>query len=167
MNLKKLVKETPDFPLQGILFRDITPLLADPEVLSHIAENLVKNLNLDEIDYFAGIESRGFILAAALASTHKKGFLPIRKSGKLPPPVLQESYDLEYGSATLEMHYGQGRVVIVDDVLATGGTLQAAIKVCQKAGFKVKDVRTLINLQHLNQFSFNSKSIFSLIEYHS
>lgn len=167
MNLKKLVKETPDFPLSGILFRDISPLLADPIVLNHIAHNLVENLNLSEVDYFAGIESRGFILAATLASTHKKGFLPIRKAGKLPPPVIQESYQLEYGSATLEMHHGQGQVVIIDDVLATGGTLDAAIKVCQKAGFNVIDVRTLINLRHLNQFLFNNKSIYSLIEYQS
>jgi adenine phosphoribosyltransferase len=167
MNLKNLIKETPDFPLKGILFRDISPLLANSDTLKFIIHSMVQKIDLSQVDYFAGIESRGFILAASLASTHKKGFLPIRKAGKLPPPVVQEDYDLEYGSATLEMHQGKGRVVIVDDVLATGGTLQAAIKVCHRAGYQVIDVKTLINLKYLNQFIFNNKSICSLIEYES
>jgi adenine phosphoribosyltransferase len=167
MNLKSFIRETPNFPKQGILFRDFTPLLSDSKTLSYIASNLIKDLNLNNIDYFAGIESRGFILATLMASFHQKGFIPIRKAGKLPPPVHYESYDLEYGSATLEMHQGSGKIVIIDDVLATGGTLQAAINVSQKAGYIVVDVRTLINLKFLNNFSFNSNTPFSLIEYES
>ncbi len=100
-----------------------------------------------------------------LATTHKKGFLPIRKAGKLPPPVVSESYSLEYGEATIEMQKGKGSIVIVDDVLATGGTLQAAINVAQNAGFNVVDVATLINLKSLNTMTFKGQSIKNLIEY--
>jgi adenine phosphoribosyltransferase len=167
MDLKSFVKETPNFPKPGVLFRDFTPLLSDSKILSYIAFNLIKDLDLKQVDFFGGIESRGFILATLMASIHQKGFIPIRKAGKLPQPVHQENYNLEYGSATLEIHSGQGNIVIVDDVLATGGTLQAAINVCQKAGYKVTDVRTLINLKFLNNFIFNSRTPFSLIEYES
>jgi adenine phosphoribosyltransferase len=167
MDLKSFVRETADFPKKGILFRDFTPLLSDSKILNYIAYNLAKNIKLNEIDYFGGIESRGFILATLMASIHNKGFIPIRKAGKLPPPVHQESYNLEYGSATLEIHSGQGNIVIVDDVLATGGTLRAAINVCQKAGYNVTDVLTLINLKFLNNFKFNDENPFSLIEYES
>jgi adenine phosphoribosyltransferase len=124
-----------------------------------------QNLNLQDTHYFGGIESRGFILATLMSAKFKKGFIPIRKAGKLPPPVFQESYDLEYGSATLEAQPGQGNIIILDDVLATGGTLQASIKVCQSAGYKVLEVGTLINLKNLNQFLFNDQKPFSILEY--
>lgn len=165
MDLKKYIREIPDFPKPGILFRDISPLLVDPLRLEFIAESLVKDINLDLVDCFAGIESRGFILATLLASHFKKGFIPIRKAGKLPPPIVAESYALEYGEATIEMQYGQQRVVIVDDVLATGGTLQAAINVAKRAGYDVLDVMTLINLKDLNKMTFNERPIKHLIEY--
>lgn len=165
LNLKSFVREIPDFPKPGILFRDISPLLSDPLRLEFIAQRLVADIDLQGIDCFAGIESRGFILAMLLSAHFKKGFIPIRKAGKLPPPVVAESYALEYGEATIEMQYGQQRIVIVDDVLATGGTLQAAINVAQRAGYEVIDVLTLINLRDLNKMTFKGSPVKHLLTY--
>lgn len=165
MDLKTLIRDVPDFPKQGILFRDMTPLLGNPEALAFISQKLVEHTDLAKVDYFAGIESRGFILAALLASTHKKGFLPIRKAGKLPPPTLKKSYALEYGEATIELPPGKGRVMVVDDVLATGGTLQAAIELCKDAGYEVSQVAVLADLTFLNQMRFNGQRVHSLIQY--
>ena len=165
MNLKSLIRDVPDFPSAGILFRDISPLLKNPEALEIAAHKLVEGMDLSKIDYFAGIESRGFILAMLLATTFKKGFMPIRKAGKLPPPVLKVSYALEYGNATIELPPGQGRIAIIDDVLATGGTLQAAIGLSELAGYHVEHVAVLINLTFLNHMKFRGKEIPSAIQY--
>ena len=165
MDLKSKITNIPDFPKPGILFRDVSPLLKDPDALQFISENLVKKIDLSQVDYFAGIESRGFIFASLLAAHHKKGFIPIRKAGKLPPPTVKKSYALEYGEATIELAPGKGRVVIVDDVLATGGTLQAAIDLSIDAGYQVMDVAVLIDLPFLNQFKFNQKAVHSLVQY--
>lgn len=165
MDLKKLIRDVPDFPQPGILFRDITPMLKNPEALDFIAREMVKDLNLSRVDYFAGIESRGFILAMLLAARHGKGFLPLRKAGKLPPPVFKQSYALEYGNATLELNSGAGQVVVVDDVLATGGTLTAGIQLCKDAGYEVEDVAVLIDLTFLNKMRFKDKPIRSVIQY--
>lgn len=165
MNLKSLIRDVPNFPKEGILFRDMTPLLQNSEALEFVSHNLVKDVDLSKIDYFAGIESRGFILASHLAATHKKGFLPIRKAGKLPPPTKKVSYALEYGTAEIELPLGQGRLMIVDDVLATGGTLQAAMDLSVHAGYEVEAVAVLVNLTFLNQMTFKNKQVFSLIQY--
>lgn len=165
MDLKALIRDVPDFPQPGILFRDFTPLLKDSAALEFAAEQLTSHTDLSRVDYFAGIESRGFILAMLLAARHKKGFLPIRKAGKLPPPVVEVSYALEYGQASVELNPGQGRIMIIDDVLATGGTLQAAIDVSHKAGYVVEDVAVLINLVSLNKFLFKNRGVYSLVEY--
>ncbi len=165
MNLKALVRDVPDFPSKGVLFRDISPLLKNHEAMNFVAHKMVEGIDLTKIEYFAGIESRGFILAMLLATTHKKGFMPIRKAGKLPPPVLQTSYDLEYGKATIELPPGEGSIMIVDDVLATGGTLQAAIDLSSQAGYKVQNVAVLINLTFLNQMKFNGAEIPSVLQY--
>lgn len=165
MNLKSLIRDIPDFPQKGVLFRDITPLLKDPAALGEIARRLPEQADLSRIDYFAGIESRGFILAMLLASHHGKGFLPIRKAGKLPPPTVKRSYDLEYGKATLELNPGQGRVMVIDDVLATGGTLGAAIDLCAEAGYSVEDTAVLINLTFLNQMKFKGRTVHSVLQY--
>lgn len=165
MDLKKFIREVPDFPKSGILFRDMMPLLQNPEALLFVSQNLVKQVDLSKVDYFAGIESRGFILAAHMAAVHNKGFLPIRKAGKLPPPTERVTYDLEYGQATIELPHGKGNVMIVDDVLATGGTLRAAIELCQQAGYHVEDVAVLINLKFLNQMKYNNTEVFSLVQY--
>lgn len=167
MNYKSLVRDIPDFPIPGVLFRDVTPLLQDAQAFSGVADDFAKLINLDQVDLFVGIESRGFIFAAQLAAKFNKGFVFLRKAGKLPPPVLQKSYDLEYGKATLEMSPAvkPARVVICDDVLATGGTLKASIELCEQAGYKVEDILVLINLTFLNQMKFKNEPIKSLIQY--
>jgi adenine phosphoribosyltransferase len=165
LNLKALIRDVPDFPSPGVLFRDISPLLKNPEALEFVAHQMVQGVDLSKIEYFAGIESRGFILAMLLAATHKKGFMPIRKAGKLPPPVFKTTYDLEYGQATIELPPGSGHIMIVDDVLATGGTLQAAIDLSTQAGYRVENVAVLIDLTFLNKMKFKSTKIPSVIQY--
>ncbi len=167
MNYKSLIRDVPDFPIQGVLFRDISPLLQSAEAFSQVALDFSKIIDLEKIDLFVGIESRGFIFAAQLAAKFNKGFLPLRKAGKLPPPVIQQSYQLEYGQATLEIAPSQqtARVVICDDVLATGGTLKAATELCQKAGYHVEDIIVLINLKFLNDMKFKNETVKSLIQY--
>lgn len=167
MNLQSLIRDIPDFPKKGILFRDISPLLKDPKAIDFMLNEFAKSCDMHSIDYIAGIESRGFILASLLAQKYQKGFIPLRKAGKLPPPVVAETYDLEYGTATLEMTPGKGRLLLVDDVLATGGTLKAAINICEKAGFLVSQVAVLIDLCFLHQMRFKNEKIFSVIQYHA
>jgi adenine phosphoribosyltransferase len=146
-NLKQFVVDIPDFPQPGILFRDISPLLR-----RHFAatiesiERLFTDAEWQSVDVVAGIESRGFILAAALAERRGKGFVPIRKKGKLPPPVVDIAYDLEYGSGVLEMQAGHGRLLLIDDVLATGGTLTASAALSRQAGYVVQGVGLLIDI---------------------
>lgn len=167
MNYKSLIRDVPDFPIKGVLFRDVSPLLQDANAFAAVANDFAKLINLNEVDLFVGIESRGFIFAAQLAAKFNKGFLPLRKAGKLPPPVLQKSYKLEYGEATLELAPAASpkKVIICDDVLATGGTLKASIELCEKAGYQVKDILVLINLTFLNEMKFNNEPIKSLIKY--
>lgn len=165
MDLKSLIRDVPDFPKPGVLFRDMSPLLQSPEALQFVARELAKKITLDQVDLFAGIESRGFILAGILAAHHGKGFLPIRKAGKLPPPTRQVSYQLEYGQATIELPPGKGRVVVIDDVLATGGTLAAGIELAQLAGYTVIDAAVLVDLTFLNNFRFQGRPVHSLIQY--
>ncbi len=167
MNYQSLIKEVPDLPIPGVLFRDVSPLLQNAEAFSLIAHDFEKLLNLHKIDLFVGIESRGFIFAAMLAAKMNKGFLPLRKAGKLPPPTIKQSYKLEYGEATLEIAPAHKplRVVICDDVLATGGTLKTSQSLCEKAGYIVEDLLVLIDLTFLNQMKFKNLPIKSLIKY--
>ena len=168
MNYQSLIRDVPDFPIPGVMFRDVSPLLQNAEAFDSVAHGFAKMLDLENVDLFVGIESRGFIFAAMLAAKFNKGFVPLRKAGKLPPPVLQESYELEYGKATLEIapiKQGLRRVVICDDVLATGGTLRASISLCVKAGYHVEDVLVLIDLTFLNDLKFKNQKIKSLIQY--
>lgn len=147
----KLIREIPDFPKPGIIFKDITPLLSDANSFKSIAEKFGELAAA--ADYIVGIEARGFIFAAAAASESKKGFIPLRKSGKLPGPVAKQSYELEYGSAQIEIHkdiYRTGSTaLIVDDVLATGGTAVAAIKLCEKIGLQVSGLAFLLEIPEL------------------
>jgi adenine phosphoribosyltransferase len=165
MDYKSFIRDIADFPKPGVMFRDISPLLADARAFEKMIEDFVALFDLSQVDCFAGIESRGFILAAALAQHTKKGFVPLRKAGKLPPPVVTESYALEYGHATLELASGRGRLILLDDVLATGGTLQAGLKLCERAGYQVMDVAVLINLTFLNSMQFKNAAIKSLVNY--
>ncbi len=162
MKILDHVTDIPDFPTKGVVFKDISPLLRDkmPELIEHMASLR----SWDGIDYIVGIESRGFILGSALAAYQKKGFVPVRKKGKLPPPVVSESYDLEYGSDTLEIKKSdvEKNVVVIDDVLATGGTLKATWKLCEKANLHIKGSMLLMNLSFLNDIDLEKNNIIVL-----
>jgi adenine phosphoribosyltransferase len=148
IDLKRHIVDVPNFPRPGILFRDITPLLRTQfQPVIDALDRLVDAEEWRRVDSVAGIESRGFILGAALAALRGKGFVPIRKQGKLPPPVVDMEYTLEYGTGVLEMQRGAGRLLLVDDVLATGGTMRAAADLCGHAGYEVGAVLALIDLR--------------------
>lgn len=159
------IRNIPDFPKQGIIFKDITPLLQ--ERFQEVIEAMSQGIDWSQVDYVVGIESRGFILGAAMAQLKGKGFIPMRKKGKLPPPVIAETYALEYGTDTLEMIKEEkpGRVVLVDDVLATGGTLRAAATLCSKNKLEVKAMSLLINLTFLNKFKEEGLPVVSVLNY--
>jgi adenine phosphoribosyltransferase len=167
-HLEQHIRCIPDFPKAGILFRDITPLLRNE--LQATINALASLLSEDEwqtIDAIVGVESRGFIFASALAYAKNKSFLVVRKPQKLPPPVHTVSYSLEYGQDTLEMSsqfIGQ-RVLIVDDVLATGGTLTATCQLCEQAGNTIQQILTLINLADLNIFTWQGLTPRTLFRY--
>jgi len=151
--IKSLIRDVPDFPKKGIIFKDITTFLNTPvfsEYINFLAEKY------QDIDFVCGIESRGFIFGAALASKIEKGFVPIRKQGKLPYTTIAEKYALEYGFDEIEMHidafkdFKEPKVILIDDLIATGGTAEAAIKLIQKAGGKVEMAVFLIELSFLD-----------------
>jgi adenine phosphoribosyltransferase len=165
-DLKRHVIDVPDFPQPGILFRDISPLLRRHlHATLDALEALVSADEWEGIDVLGGIESRGFILGAALAERRDKGFVLIRKKGKLPPPVVDVSYELEYGTAILEMQRGGGRLLIIDDVLATGGTLRAAAECSRRAGYDVRGLLVLIDLKLVTDFRWGKLHARSAIQY--
>ncbi|HSD04241.1 MAG TPA: adenine phosphoribosyltransferase [Nitrosopumilaceae archaeon] len=153
MNLKEKISEFPDFPKPGILFRDISPLLKDPKAISFIADEFSKIYKSNDVDVLAGIESRGFPLACALALKYKKGMIMIRKQGKLPGNTEKMSYSIEYGNATMEIQSdavknGQ-KVLVCDDLLATGGTAKTAAELIEKIGGKVTGFAFIVELTDL------------------
>jgi adenine phosphoribosyltransferase len=159
MLYKSLIKEIPDFPQPGVSFKDVSPLLKSnwfPYMIKEL-RNQVKHTP----DYWVGIDSRGFIFASALSVISGNGMIMCRKKGKLPPPVISQTYSLEYGEDTLEIQPGTGRVVIVDDVYATGGTMTAVEELCKKAGYEVIDKLVLIDLKYLHK----PNNVKSLIQY--
>jgi len=159
---KKFITEVPDFPIEGISFKDISPLLANEEMFGEVIVEMRNLLYTKRIpDYWIGIDARGFIFASALSILYNKGLVLMRKRGKLPPPTVSASYALEYGEDSLEMAPGSGNVIIIDDVLATGGTLRAAQKLCENAGYKVVDVGVLIDLKFLHDDDISVKSIIT------
>jgi adenine phosphoribosyltransferase len=165
-DLKQAIRDVPDFPRAGILFRDIAPLLRDHfEVTVDALDELLSAEEWQQVDALAGIESRGFILGAALAHRRHKGFVLVRKQGKLPPPVVDVAYDLEYGSGVLEMQKGRGQVVLVDDVLATGGTMRAAADLCDRAGYQLTALLALIDLRIVQDFSWRNLPLRASIIY--
>ena len=152
--LKRYIRDIPDYPQKGIIFRDITPILGNKKIFPEVVELMSKAWMAEKPDLIAAIEARGFIPGAAMAVKLKAGFVPIRKVGKLPWKVIAESYQLEYGTDQLEVHSdavepGQ-KVLIVDDVLATGGTASAAVRLMRKLGAEVLGVQVLIELSYLN-----------------
>ena len=154
MNLRDKIGDYQDFPKKGILFRDFSPILGDPAALSFMVEEFSKKFHPNDVDVFAGIESRGFIIACALALKYNKAMILLRKAGKLPGKVAKAAYTLEYGKATLEVQKdvikeGQ-RVVICDDLLATGGTAKAAAKLIEKIKGEITGFAFIIELLELN-----------------
>ena len=170
MDLKKLIRHVPDFPKPGILFYDITTLLRDPSGYRMTIDALAGPYQDKGIDVVIGIESRGFILGAAVAERIGAGFIPVRKPGKLPAKAIRESYDLEYGKDALEIHedavsMGQ-KALIVDDVLATGGTAAAATQLVKKLGGNLHGLAFLIELQFLNgKAKLAGEQVYSVLQY--
>lgn len=152
-DIAKLIRTIPHYPKEGIMFRDITTLLKDPEGFKTTINLLVNKYKNTEIDYIAGIEARGFILGSALAFALGKGFIPVRKKGKLPGKTINQSYDLEYGSDTIEIHedafHKGANVLLIDDLIATGGTAIGAISLIEKCGGKVVECAFVVDLPEL------------------
>jgi adenine phosphoribosyltransferase len=148
------IRDVPDYPKPGVIFKDITPLLADHTAFAAVVDAIVAHYGRGAIDKVAGVEARGFILAAPVAYHFGAGFVPVRKKGKLPASTYEESYDLEYGSETIEVHqdaFTPGeRVLIVDDVLATGGTARATAELVRRTGAQVVGLSVLMELGFLN-----------------
>jgi adenine phosphoribosyltransferase len=170
LNLADMIRNVPDFPIPGIQFKDITTLLRDGAAFRMVVDTLAERYLGRGLDAVVGIESRGFILSAPLAYRLGVGLVPVRKPGKLPAATYQVGYDLEYGSNTLEIHrdsFSAGaRVVVVDDLLATGGTVTAACELVEMAGATVEEVAFLVELTFLNGRERLAKyPIFSLVQY--
>ena len=164
--LESFIREYQDFPQDGILFRDITPLLENR--FSEVMDELYNALSVDiwqKADAIAGVEARGFTLAAGMAARLGKNVIQIRKAGKLPGDTMRINYGLEYGNDALEMHHGKGNVIIMDDVLATGGTLEAAAQLCANTGRNVIGLLVLIDLVSLNSFEWNGLFAHSVLKY--
>jgi adenine phosphoribosyltransferase len=168
--LKTEIRDIPDFPKPGIVFKDITPLLQNPKVFERVISDFAERYAGMGIDVIVGIESRGFLFGTPLALKLSTSFVPIRKKGKLPYKTVDKSYDLEYGSATIEMHTdamekGQ-RVLVIDDLLATGGTAGAACELVEMQGGEVVECAFVVELGFLNgRTKMGSTSVFSLINY--
>jgi adenine phosphoribosyltransferase len=164
--LKRLIAEVADFPRPGILFRDISPLLREHfDATMQALDALLTAEEWDHIDALAGVESRGFILGAALAARRRKGFVLVRKQGKLPPPVVDVAYALEYGTGVLEMQRGHGRLLLIDDVLATGGTMTASAGLCVRAGYEVRALAVLIDLNLVGNYHWRELRLRAAITY--
>jgi len=168
--LKEHIRDIPDFPKEGVVFKDITPLLAHKKAFSYTIDAIAHHFDRDEIDLVLGIEARGFIVAAPLAYRFTAGLIPVRKKGKLPYIVESQQYELEYGYDNLEIHrdaINEGeRILIVDDVLATGGTARATAELTERCGGKVAGIATIMELAFLGgRDKLGGYEYFSLISY--
>lgn len=169
-DISKAIRDVPDFPKPGIVFKDITPALADPRLLAGCIDLLAEGFKPGDVDAVVGIDARGFIFATGVALRLNAGFVPVRKLGKLPYETHSESYDLEYGSNTIELHIDAvkpgDRVLLVDDLLATGGTAAAAANLLKRLDADILSVRFLIELGFLNGAARLDKfPVQSLIKY--
>jgi adenine phosphoribosyltransferase len=170
MDLSKYIRDIPDFPKPGILFKDITPLLAVPDALQYTVDMLAEHYPVSSVDAVAAAEARGFLFAAPLALKMRKPLIPLRKPGKLPYQTHTLAYDLEYGQAELQIHIDAvasgTRVLLIDDLLATGGTMEAGCKLVEMAGGKVVGCAFLIELAFLKgRARLTPHPVFSLLRY--
>ncbi len=168
--VKAAIRDVPDFPKPGIIFKDITPVLSDPKLFKAVIDLFVKRHKGKRITKIAAIDARGFLFGGAMAEKLGAGLVPIRKKGKLPYKTYEETYDLEYGTATISIHqdaFRKGeRVVLVDDLLATGGTAAAAAKLIEKAGGKVVEIDFLVELGFLKgREKLKGYRIFASVKY--
>jgi len=168
--LKKHIRDIPDFPKKGIIFKDITTLLKDASAFKKVIDVLYDRYKLKKIDKIVAIESRGFIFGGALANKLGVGFVPVRKKGKLPSKTYSVNYDLEYGTDTLEMHCDAIKpgenILLLDDLLATGGTASAVSKLIEKMGGKIEEIAFLIELAFLKgRDKLQGHNVFSMIKY--
>jgi len=169
-DIKKLIRDIPDFPKPGIIFKDITPLLLEQEKFSQMIDLLADNYKDKDIDKIVAIEARGFILGSVLAYKLGVGLIPVRKAGKLPGEVLKTTYELEYGTDTLEIHADaikpEDKLLIIDDVLATGGTVAGVVNLLHKLGANIQGIGFLIELEFLKgREKLVDQPIFSLLKY--
>ncbi len=170
MDLKKYIRAVPDFPKKGVMFRDITIILKEPKVFKYVIDALVNKYKKERIDKLVSIEARGYIFGGAIAYNLNCGLVPIRKLGKLPAETIKIEYDLEYGKNIIEIHKDgierNERVLLFDDVLATGGTMLAACKLVEMLGGKVVGCAFLANLTYLNGAEkLKDYKVFSIVEY--
>jgi adenine phosphoribosyltransferase len=170
VKLAKIIRDIPDFPKPGIIFKDITPLIGDPQAFKTVINLLAKKYKNIKIDKIMCVESRGFIFASALAYKLGIGIVPVRKPGKLPYKTVKETYALEYGTDTLEMHidaFKKGaRVLIIDDLLATGGTVKACTSLVKKLGGKIAGIGFAIELEFLHgRDKLKGFDVFSIIKF--
>src|SRR3989338_10651926 len=172
MDLKSTIRTIPNWPKQGVMFRDITTLLKDAHAFNYVIDKFYERYKNIPIDLVAGIESRGFIIGGAIAHKLHKGFVPIRKEGKLPAKTNKEHYELEYGRATVEVHVDAiprgARVLLVDDLIATGGSLAAAINLVKKLGGEVVECSVIIELPDLHgreKIESKGNNLYSLVRF--
>jgi adenine phosphoribosyltransferase len=168
--LKGFIRDIPDWPKAGVVFKDITPLLGDKEAFPYTIDVIAEHFGGTEIDKVLGVEARGFIVAAPIAYRFRAGLVPVRKAGKLPWEIESQEYELEYGSELLEMHRDAiapgERILIVDDVLATGGTAEAAASLTRRCGGRVAGIATIMELTFLKgRHRLSEHEVFSLISY--
>ncbi|QTL98007.1 adenine phosphoribosyltransferase [Iocasia frigidifontis] len=169
MNLKETIRNIPDFPKEGVIFKDITTMLKDPAAFKEAIDHMAEKYKDCDIDYVVGIEARGFILGAPIALALNKGFIPVRKPGKLPAETVVASYELEYGTNQVEMHQDAitegDKVLIIDDLLATGGTVSAAVDLVERLGGEVIGIGFLLELCFLKGRDILSNyDVFSLLQ---
>ena len=160
---KRFIKEYPNFPVDGVNFKDISPLLADQQMFLEVIVDMGRRVR--NPDYWVGIDSRGYLFSSSLATQFGGGVICARKEGKTPGEFVSKTYDLEYGTATLELQPGEGEVVIVDDVLATGGTLQATNELAEEAGYKVVGNLVLVDLNYVPRVDNFNLDVRSVIQY--
>lgn len=170
MDLKKTIRSIPDWPIQGVIFRDLTTLMQDPEAFKASCDVLYDRYKDMDIDKIVGIDARGFVFGAVLAYKLDIGFVPVRKKGKLPSKTLQETYSLEYGEDTLEIHEDAvekgEKVVIVDDLIATGGTVGATVKLVRKLGAEIIECAFVVELPDLKgREQIQNCKVFALTEF--